>query len=36
VIGLHFGGHYQEENDAVALWRLQDDPLIKIGGLEFS
>jgi len=36
VIGLHFGGHYQEENDAVALWRLQDDPLIKIGGLIFS
>lgn len=36
VIGLHFGGRYQEENDAVALWRLQSDPLVKIGGLTFA
>jgi hypothetical protein len=36
VIGLHFGGRYQEENDAVALWQIPDDPLIKIGGLTFS
>lgn len=29
VIGLHFGGRYQQGNYAVALWELTNDPLIK-------
>ncbi len=28
VIGLHFGGRYLEANQAVALWKLTDDPLV--------
>lgn len=29
VIGLHFRGTYTIRNEAVALWKLKDDPLIK-------
>ena len=29
VIGLHFGGRYQQGNYAVALWELTGDPLLK-------
>ncbi len=36
VIGLHFGGQYRQANDAVALWQLQDDPLIRLAGLAFA
>lgn len=36
VIGLHFGGRYQQANNAVALWELRDDPLVKFAGLQFA
>ena len=29
VIGLHFGGRYLQNNYAVALWTLADDPLLR-------
>lgn len=29
VIGLHFRGYYGVQNDAIALWKLRDDPLLK-------
>lgn len=29
VIGLHFGGRYLQNNYAVALWTLVDDPLLR-------
>jgi hypothetical protein len=35
VIGLHFGGH-REQNLAVALWRLADDPLLTRAGVRFT
>ena len=28
VIGLHFAGRYMQYNEAVALWRLVEDPLL--------
>lgn len=35
VIGLHFSGMYKKENNAVALWKLTDDALLKQHGLTF-
>ena len=29
VIGLHYSGTFKERNEAVALWKLQDDPLVR-------
>lgn len=29
VIGLHFSGRYLQANQAVSLWQLQDDPLLR-------
>ena len=36
VVGLHFGGRYLEGNNAVALWRLTDDPLLKSAKVNFD
>jgi hypothetical protein len=36
VIGLHFGGEYMHYNEAVALWRLVDDPLLTRAGVNFA
>jgi trypsin-like peptidase len=36
VIGLHFGGRYAVGNYAVPLWRLADDPLLRLGDLNFQ
>ena len=36
VIGLHFGGRYLEANQAVALWELTDDPLLKSADARFE
>jgi V8-like Glu-specific endopeptidase len=36
VIGLHFGGLYREANQAVALWQLTEDPLLRSAGLNFD
>jgi hypothetical protein len=36
VIGLHFGGHFRQENQAVALWQLQQDPLVRFAQLSFG
>ena len=36
VIGLHFGGLYHEANQAVALWKLTTDELIKKAGVVFG
>lgn len=36
IIGLHFGGRYQQANNAVALWELRNDPLIQHAGLQLS
>lgn len=35
VVGLHFGGRYLVGNQAVPMWRLVDDPLVKPLGLQF-
>jgi hypothetical protein len=35
VLGLHFGGKYQQGNYAVALWQLTGDPLIKKAKVNF-
>jgi len=35
VVGLHFGGRYLQGNEAVALWTLRTDPLIKKAKIEF-
>ena len=35
VLGLHFGGTRQE-NHAVALWQLAEDPLLRRAGLRFD
>lgn len=29
VVGLHFGGRYLQNNNAVALWTMTDDPLLR-------
>jgi endonuclease G, mitochondrial len=36
VIGLHFAGRYMHYNEAVALWRLIDDPLLARAGVNFG
>jgi hypothetical protein len=36
VIGLHFAGSYLEYNQAVALWKLADDPLLQRAGVNFD
>jgi endonuclease G, mitochondrial len=36
VIGLHFAGQYMRYNEAVALWRLVDDPLLARAGVNFA
>ena len=36
VIGLHFGGRFREANQAVALWRLTQDPLLRQAGVNFA
>jgi Trypsin-like peptidase domain len=36
IIGLHYGGLYQRLNNAVALWELRQDPLIRFAGLQFA
>jgi hypothetical protein len=36
VIGLHFAGMYMQYNEAVALWRLVDDPLLTGAGVNFA
>lgn len=36
VIGLHFAGLYMQYNEAVALWRLADDPLLVSAGVNFG
>lgn len=35
VIGLHFGGRYLQGNEAVALWQLAGDPLLKKAKIPF-
>jgi S1-C subfamily serine protease len=35
VLGLHFGGAYLQLNLAVALWRIQGDPLFDRAGVQF-
>ena len=36
VIGLHFAGKYMQYNEAVALWRLVEDPLLRDAGVNFA
>jgi hypothetical protein len=36
VIGLHFAGMYMQYNEALALWRLADDPLLTSAGVNFA
>ena len=36
VVGLHFAGAHRRYNDAVALWPLADDPLLKGAGVRFA
>jgi hypothetical protein len=36
VLGLHFGGRYLEGNNAVPLWRLAEDPLLKDAKVNFG
>jgi S1-C subfamily serine protease len=36
VIGLHFSGRYLEGNNAVAMWKLADDPLLKKAKIPFA
>ncbi|WP_242122124.1 trypsin-like serine peptidase [Sphingomonas lacusdianchii] len=36
VLGLHFGGRFREANHAVALWELQNDPLIQRAGIRIG
>jgi endonuclease G, mitochondrial len=36
VVGLHFGGRYLVGNNAVALWRLTNDPLLKSAKVNFD
>ena len=35
VVGLHFGGKYLSGNNAIPLWRLNDDQLLKASGVNF-
>ena len=36
VIGLHFAGMYMQYNEALALWRLVDDPLLASAQVNFA
>ena len=36
VVALHFSGRYGEANRAVALWELQEDPLVVRAGLNYG
>jgi Trypsin-like peptidase domain len=36
VLGLHFGGRFMQNNHAVPLWLLRDDPLVQQAGLNFA
>jgi hypothetical protein len=36
VLGLHFAGSYLEYNQAVALWKLTEDPLLVSAGVNFD
>jgi hypothetical protein len=36
VVGLHFSGSYLEYNQAVALWKLRDDPLLRRAKVNFD
>ena len=36
VAGLHYGGLYAKYNQAVALWKLGDDPLLAGAGVTFG
>lgn len=36
VLGLHFRGRYLESNDAVALWTLTGDRLLRDAGVNFA
>jgi hypothetical protein len=36
VVGLHFGGRFREANQAVALWKLTSDPLLKKAKVNFA
>jgi len=35
VVGLHFGGAYLAANDAIPLWLLADDELLRAAGINF-
>lgn len=35
VVGLHFAGAHRRYNDAVALWKLAGDPLLRDAGVPF-
>jgi V8-like Glu-specific endopeptidase len=35
VLGLHFGGKYRQANQAVALWTLTKDPLLRRAKVQF-
>lgn len=36
VLGLHFSGRFLEANQAVALWKMADDKLLKKAGIQFD
>jgi V8-like Glu-specific endopeptidase len=36
VLGLHFGGKYLKYNQAVALWKFKNDPLLVDAGVHFD
>ncbi|MGI8423109.1 MAG: hypothetical protein ACR2NO_03160 [Chloroflexota bacterium] len=35
VVGLHYGGEFQVGNNAVSLWKLAKDPLLKKAKVNF-
>ena len=35
VVGLHFGGRYLSGNDAIPLWRVDRDKLLRSSGVNF-
>ena len=36
LLGLHFAGTYRKDNNAIALWKLRRDPLLKSAGVQFG
>jgi glutamyl endopeptidase len=36
VLGLHYAGYYTKYNQAVALWKLNEDPLLTRAGVNFD